>query len=192
MITEIDDYVPAVLKFNGENIRIKVRLKGDNLDHLRTDKWSFRIIVKKENHVFGMRRFSLQNPSTRFFHGQPLFFDLCRELGILAPRFVFVNVNINGDAKGIMALEEHMSKELLTYNGRRESVILRFDETDKWDLRNFDFSLYNFYNSKIDSFQGQRSFADPNLTNIMRQRWVYCGEPYGGKLNHRTLLTKNS
>ncbi len=164
LIKESDDLVPAVIRIGDKKIPVKMRLKGDNLDHLETDKWSFRIIIKGKNQIFGMRRFSVQNPITRFFHGQPIFFRICRELGILTPRFIFVNLKINGNDKGIMALEEHFSKEMLEYNERRESVIIRFDESDKWDLFKFDFSLYNFYNSKIDPFQNKKVFKNADLS----------------------------
>ena len=43
-------------------------------------------------------------------------------------RSSWIMITENGSAVGIMALEEHFSKELLEANGRRESVIIRFDE----------------------------------------------------------------
>ncbi len=37
------DFVPATMTYKGEATPIKMRLKGDRLAHLVTDKWSFRV-----------------------------------------------------------------------------------------------------------------------------------------------------
>ena len=46
LITEKDDFVPARIRHDSETIKVKMRLKGDQLDHLMGDKWSFRVKVK--------------------------------------------------------------------------------------------------------------------------------------------------
>ena len=123
------DLVPGVLTHVGQQMKIKLRLKGDELDHLKQPKkWSFRIHVRGDDHVLGMRRFSLQHPATRGFQGEVLFHATLHRLGIAVPRYRFVHLTLNGDDLGVMALEEHFSKELLENNGRRESVIVRLDE----------------------------------------------------------------
>ena len=43
-----------------------------------------------------------------------------------------MNLTFNGDKLGIYAIEEHFSKELLESQGRREGVIVRFNETALW------------------------------------------------------------
>ena len=57
--------VNAFIEHNGKKYDIKIRLKGLFLDHLRGDKWSFRIRVKDNKTIFGMSRFSLHSPETR-------------------------------------------------------------------------------------------------------------------------------
>lgn len=133
LIKEDDDYVPAVFNYNGRRIKAKVRLKGDWLDHLGGDKWSIRVNVKGDKSLFGMRRLSLQNPETKGFHYETLFHENMKKEGILAIRYFFVDVILNGDHIGTMAVEEHFSKELLESQKRREGVIVRFDESDMWD-----------------------------------------------------------
>ena len=54
-----------------------------------------------------MRRFSIQHPATRGYQGEVIFQETLRRLGVLTPRYFFVDVIINGDDIGIMALEEH-------------------------------------------------------------------------------------
>ena len=133
-----DDYVPAEIRFQGESYKIKMRLKGDWTDHLEGDKWSFRVHVKGDNHLLGMSRFSIQHPRTRNFESEILFFEALKKEGILVPRYFFVEVILNGKNIGLMALEEHFTKELLESQRRREGVIIRFDEDMFWLNPTFD------------------------------------------------------
>ena len=137
LLSSDDDYVPANMHFNGEqNLDIKMRLKGDWTDHLESDKWSYRIhITEDDGAVLGMRRFSLQAPETRNYtsewgYHQNLFLE-----NILTPRYHFVNVVVNGEHKGIYALEESFTEDLLESQERREGVIIRMDEDLLWGDR---------------------------------------------------------
>jgi hypothetical protein len=127
LINGPNDFVPASIRHGGRTTKVKVRLKGDLPDHLEGSKWSFRIHVKGKEHIFGMRRFSIQNPQVRGFQGEVLFKETLRHVGVLAPRYFFVNVTLNGNSIGVMAVEEHFSKELLESNQRREGVIVSYD-----------------------------------------------------------------
>ena len=128
-----DDFVPAKIRFEGRTIPVKMRLKGKGVSHYITEKWSFRIHVKGEDHLFGMRRFSIQHPSTREYVNEFGYLENLRIEGVLAPRYQFVNVVLNGENKGIYALEEFVSKELLESQGRREGVLLVFDSELYWE-----------------------------------------------------------
>ena len=57
LVTAEDDYVPATIRYKDKYVKVKLRLKGDNLDHLGEDKWSFRIKVSGDNTIFGMKIF---------------------------------------------------------------------------------------------------------------------------------------
>jgi len=170
LITGKDDFVAAKIRLDGKTTRVKVRLKGDLLDHLEGDKWSFRVKVKGKGHVFGMRVFSLQNPLVRGFQGGPLFYATLKRYGVLAPGYKLVNLIVNGSNLGVMSLEEHFSKELLEANGRKESVIIRFDESLVWQASDgrkhaglgghFD----NFHVAPIDSFGTKKIAKSEKLT----------------------------
>jgi hypothetical protein len=158
LITGKGDFVAAKIRHEGRTSRVKIRLKGDLLEHLKGDKWSFRVKVKGKDHLFGMRVFSVQSPLVRGFHGGPLFYATLKRYGLLAPRSKLVNVVVNGNDIGMMSLEEHFSKELLESSGRKESVIIRFDESLVWEATDgpkraglgghFD----NYHVATIDSF----------------------------------------
>ena len=124
-----DDFVKGSIRYEDRSLPIKLRLKGDWNDHLMGRKWSFRIRVRKGDQLFGMRRFSVQNPNTRGFQSEMLYFEALRMFGVMVPRYRFANVTLNGDSMGLMAIEEFFAKELLEYNQRKEGVIIRFDES---------------------------------------------------------------
>jgi len=130
-----EDWHRAEIRFQGETIPVRVRLKGDWVDHLAEDKWSFRVETRNDRALMGMRSFSVQAPYTRQYVDEWLFMEDLRRADILAPRYSFVNVVVNGDPWGIYALEESFSKELLESQSRREGIILRFDETLFWTRR---------------------------------------------------------
>lgn len=161
------DYVPAVIQTEDGAVKVKVRLKGDRLDHLRSDKWSLRVKVSGKNHIMGMRRFSLQHPRVREMHGHIIFYKMCSELGILVPRFKFIDVVLNGNHMGIMVLEEAPAKELLETQGRRNSVVFRFDESNLWKTQ-FNPEFYNFRNTKIFPHQGSKVYQDKTLLKDYR------------------------
>lgn len=120
--------VAGEIVHEGRRSEVKLRLKGDNLDHVSGNKVSFRVAVTKDPPVLGMRVFSLQAPETKAYHLEALFHATVRWAGLLSPRYEFVRVVCNGDDLGVMALEEHCTKEMLERQGRRDGVVVRFSE----------------------------------------------------------------
>jgi len=128
IVQEEGDLVPATVRMGDKSVAANVRIKGDYLDHLDTDKWSLRVELKKDK-LMGMSRFSIQHPKTRGFLWEWLIMQTARRDDILAPRATFVDVVLNGNDLGIYYLEEHCTKELVESLGRREGPIVRFDES---------------------------------------------------------------
>lgn len=133
LITEDDSWVDAVIYGEGKMMQAEVRLKGDWLDHLKGNKWSFRIKLKYDSWK-GMRVFSIQNPLVRGFLNEWLIHKTCKDLDILTTRYGFVPVYINGKPIGLYAYEEHFQKELLESSKRREGMIIKYSEIDFWDF----------------------------------------------------------
>ena len=158
LTTDSDSYVPAKVRHKDKTLKVKLRLKGDMLDHLggggngfkRDDKWSFRIKVRQGDALFGMRRFSIQHPITRDYESEVLFFRALEREGIMVPRYFFVNVFVNGKDIGLMAVEEHTSKELLESHGRRDGPIIKFDDSLYWQSYHTPYPLLadQFFNYK--------------------------------------------
>ena len=151
------EYINASITYKGDKKKVKLRLKGDWTDHLLGDKLSFRIKVKNGKYIDGYKVMSLQNPQVRDFQGQILINEMLKEHNILVPRYNFVNVFVNGNNIGLMALTEHFSKELLEDSRRKESVIIKFDETGLWESRiNKKIHKQNQNLSKIIAFQEKK------------------------------------
>lgn len=132
LIADDSDLVSANIRYQGDTIPVKLRLKGDWTDHLNTDKWSFRIHTKGDKKFMGMTSFSIQAPETRNNLNDWLFLQVLKEHGVISTRYDFIDVTINGEHKGIFALEETFTKEMLEYNHRREAPILKFNEDKLW------------------------------------------------------------
>lgn len=140
LLAKDDDWVKAtVLSDNGEGTRkakVQIRLKGDWADHLRdSHKLSFRIKVRNQEKIFGMSKLSIQAPYTRRNHYEPMLLDMMRKVGVFAPRYFFVDVRINDMKIGIMALEEHFTKQLIESQHGREGPIVAIDEDLIWQQR---------------------------------------------------------
>ena len=179
------DYVPGTIRLGHEEIQVELRLKGDWADHFAHGKWSFRVRTLGEGFVLGMRVFSLQDPSTRSFLNEWLFLENLRQEDVLAPGYHFVHVVLNGEYKGIYALEEGFSKELFESQERREGLIIRYDEDLVWEYRAFyDDQLIPWGINQvhlIDEFQTGQIQANPALlaqrdTAVGMLRAVWTGE----------------
>jgi len=133
LVNEDEDYVGSVIFDGNEFLNGEIRLKGDLMDHIQGDKWSFRIKLKKDfawNHV---RTFSVQDPATRHFLYEWLAHKIFDREDVLTTRYGFIPVILNNQSKGIYAWEEHFEKHLLESRNRREGPIVRFDETLFWN-----------------------------------------------------------
>jgi len=132
--TNDNDWVNANLKSNEgkEDIPIEIRLKGDWLDHLKKDKWSFRVKVKDPFAWKRLKTFSIQSPETRDFLSEWILHQWWKKEDVLTPRYDFLEVKLNGKSLGIYAYEEHFEKQLPEFNKRREGVIVRFSEEGFW------------------------------------------------------------
>ena len=129
IVRDEDSFVPAKITADGTMYRVKMRLKGDYTDHLEGKKWSFRIQVKGNNTIWGMKRFSIQDPKRSGYIKEWIFHEWFRYEDLIALRYDFVEIVVNGENLGIFALEESFGKELIEHNKRREGPILKFDES---------------------------------------------------------------
>ncbi|MDC1379127.1 hypothetical protein N8273_00655 [Algibacter sp.] len=140
--TEETDYVPATITFKHVDYNAVIRLKGDWTDHLNGDKWSFRVKLKDDKTIMGMRKFSIHHPGTRGFINEWLYHKAVKSEGLIGLRYGFLEgmIHIKKDNSnkfinkkvGIYAIEESFDKRTIESNARKESVILKFSENAFW------------------------------------------------------------
>jgi len=155
--SENKKYVPASITFNGKKYKADIRLKGDWTDHLQGKKWSFRVKLKGNNAIYGMRRFSLHHPKTRGYLNEWLYHKANKKENLIAPRYEFVEGSIHIKKKdnsyidlpvGIYAIEETFDKLLIESNKRKESIILKFSEDYFWNEIRKGLEISNEYGVK--------------------------------------------
>ena len=163
LLSSPDDFVSSKISIGSDSVSAKIRLKGDWVDHLSEKKWSFRVQVQGDHTLLGMKQFSLQHPWTRNYLYEWLFHKALRREDIIALRYEFLRVTVNGEDWGVYALEEHFEKRLIEYNRRREGPILRFNESLLWEHKarktGRKYSATAYYSANIDTFQLNRTLA---------------------------------
>lgn len=138
-------YIPATIGHIDGTSAVKLRLKGDNQDQFLTKKLSYRIKMRGNKKFKGMSIFSAHHPRHRNWIHEWVYLDVLRREGIIAPRYYFGELVINGDSHGLYAFEEHFSTELIEYNERREGAIIRLDE-------NIDIPFLTAISSQQDTY----------------------------------------
>lgn len=151
LVPSDEDYVPAKIHYKNQTVDADLRLKGDWPDHWAGDKWSFRVKVKGNDTLLGMRQFVLQDPKTRNDLNEWLFQKALQREGIVCLRCFFVDVTINGKSKGIYALEEHFDSLLIDDNNYPKGPIVRFNEENLFSNR-FLFMQAGFPEELLDSY----------------------------------------
>lgn len=121
------EQVKAEIIHNNNEYKVKLKLRGTYLDHVRSDKWSFRVKVKNNNTIFGMSKFSLSSPETRNHIHEWIFQKALDREGLISLRYKFVEVFLNGKNLGIYALEEFFDKRLIENNRLREGILIKPD-----------------------------------------------------------------
>jgi len=165
LIVGEDDYVPATIRLKDKSVLVKLRLKGDWTTHLTGDKWSFRIRVKGNEAIFGMKQFSIHHPKLRNYIYEWIFHQALKREGVVALRYEFIRVTLNGKDLGIYALEEHFEKGLLQDNGRREGPIIRFSEDLFWKeyVRLMAYPSGSYLASPVDAFHTKRILSNASM-----------------------------
>ena len=168
--SEDDDWVKGFVFADDKMMKSSMRLKGDWLDHLHGNKWSFRVKLKKGNSWNNMRVFSVQNPMARLGINEWLLHKFLISEDALTTRYGFIPVTINSENLGLYAWEEHFAKQLLESQNRREGPIVRFVEDALWDTRVYNEEGKRYFSrtpifeaATIKPFSTSKTIADTAL-----------------------------
>lgn len=135
LVTSGDSWVKGKIIQGDTTLPVRLRLKGDWVDHLRTDKWSYRIQMKPPFAWNRLLTFSIHHPRTRHYLHEWVFHQMLMREGVLATRYDFATVSINQEPKGVYAFEEHFEKQLPESQSRREGPIVKLNEAGVWNAR---------------------------------------------------------
>jgi hypothetical protein len=174
--TDDGDWVEASLEGEGTGpLAAELRLKGDWLDHLQGQKWSFRVKLAEGQAWRQLRVFSLHTPATRYFLHEWLLHQLWEREDVLTTRYDFVELRLNGESLGLYAYEEHFEKQLVESRQRREGPILKFSEDGYWQavkrqlghlgtpIPQATHAPLAWENADIEAFKPKRWEEDPAL-----------------------------
>ena len=164
-----NDWVKGIVFGDGKMMKAKLRLKGDWLDHLVGDKWSFRIKMRKNFAWRRLRVFSIQTPSARDYLYEWFSHQLYESKDILTTRYGFVPVDFGNKPRGLYAWEEHFTKQLIESRKRREGPILKLSEDPFWQIQRVakvtgKWAHLPYYNvSTIEPFSQSKTLKSPTL-----------------------------
>ncbi len=146
LFTTKDDFVPADMRIETLEYPIDIRLKGDLLDHIKGDKWSYRIQLKNNDLWRDMSVFSIQNSAARSHLAEWYMHQLFRLEGVMSTRYDFIKLEENGNQKGVYAYEEHFTDELLVAHKKPIGPILKHNDDAYW--KNIQKDVKPFYWTK--------------------------------------------
>jgi hypothetical protein len=172
---DADSEVNAAILVGPVKQKIKLRYKGDWLDHILGPQPSYRIETKSDQLWNGLQSFSIQHPKTRGYMREWVYHDLLGKDDILSPRYDFIRVRVNDQAEQVYAIEEHFTKFLVESQKRREGPIIKLSEDIFWEgmarywkvagitapVENKNEGLWD---SAIDPFKMKRTAKDTNLS----------------------------
>ena len=164
---DIHKWVPAKIKYNEKNYKIKIKLKGVHSEHWEDPlRWSFSVKIDENKNILGLRRFSIQKVSTRDYLYEWLFMKALKNNGLISHRSEYFNVILNGNDLGLYYLEEVYSKNLIENNGRREGPIIGLDK-NLWineanNLKNLSINSLedSFWRAKIEPIRFDDDLID--------------------------------
>ena len=135
---------PLEIQNKGKKYKAKIRIKGGRPIHW-ADKnaSSYKIDLKGENRIWGMEEFSLQKPITKNYAYEFLFHKLLSKTNNLYLKYFPITLYFNDENRGVYAVEESFSKELLERQKKRNGPIFSLDEGIGEHYPNVNYELYS-------------------------------------------------
>lgn len=195
LFSDADDWVNARISISDqERLPVRLRLKGDWLDHLAGDKWSYRVKVRDPYEWKHLKEFSLHTPAARYHLHEWALHRLWEQEDVLTTRYDLVELQVDGESKGIYAYEEHFTKQLIESRERREGPILKFNEDGLWlayqrQLGANGFIMFGhtpsaaaWENADITAFDADEVIADTTLGPLLGQAQSLLSGYFAGQL----------
>lgn len=178
-----NDFQSATLQLrqtDGQVQEIPARLRlrqGPAVNLGEGEKWPLDVRTRDGELLFGMRRFTLQDPAENNWLNQWAFSRSLEQAGLLASHTYFANLVLNGETQGIYAIQEGFGEEFLTNQGRVPGVIVEFDADRLWEIIRYyegdgeaaiadpflNLTLADYHTFEVDAFRDASLLRDPEL-----------------------------
>ena len=125
--------------------RVKIRAKGErNLHFQDPTNYSMKVDIKGDPRLWGMEKFSIQDPIIRNYTYEAFASEALRQEGIITPRHFYAKLFINGTDKGVKHFEETIARELIESNQRRYGPTYSLNKTSQ-DYQTFELQDQKFW-----------------------------------------------
>ena len=173
-----EDLVDADIKVDNKEYSCLTRLKGDLLDHLRSDKWSFRVMLDGNETWRGMNIFSIHNSKARSHLAEWTMHQLMRSEGIISPKYDFMQFVLNQKTIGVYGYEQHFDNQFLIDNKKLIGPIIKHNDDGYWDnvlgkLKDYEWAessqieLFNKENEGNEQFMKLYHYGHSQLNDYL-------------------------
>ena len=125
ILKEYNENVNVNFKYLNKEIKAQIKLKGGSVKFHLDKYWSFKVRLKDSN-ILGLSEFALMHPKRRNYLLEWYARKLFKYVGLIYKDYKFVNLYINGENKGLYAMDENYTENLSTKNNRKEGLYLRY------------------------------------------------------------------
>ena len=117
------------IQYQRKKIRAKMRIKGVRSIHWQNKRTSsYKIDLIGNDRLWGLEEFSVQKPITKNYAYEFLFHKFLKKTNNLYLKYFPINLYFNDDNRGVYAVEESFSKELLERQKKRNGPIYSLNE----------------------------------------------------------------
>jgi len=156
---KLANYYKCKITFNNNTLKGKIRNKGLLLKPWEYDEkyFSYKIKLKKGD-INGLKKFYLNYPKKRNnlheWYGDKIY----KYYKLIYQKNSFVNLDINGQDKGLYLLEESFDYKLLNNNNRSSGPIIYYSKAEMIKSDNYDYGE-SFFKAEI-KFQYPHKYND--------------------------------
>ena len=121
------------IQYQGKNFKAKMRIKGERPIHWQNKRTSsYKIDLIGNDRLWGMEEFSVQKPITKNYAYEFLFHKFLKRTNNLYLKYFPINLYFNDENRGVYAVEESFSKELLERQKKRERAVPEYIVKKSW------------------------------------------------------------
>jgi len=144
LITEKFSMHNMTINFDEKKLKAKIRIKGDRSIHWSNrNTSSYKIDMRNDDRIWGLEEFSVQKPIARNYTYEYLFHKFLQYTDHIYLKYFFVNLFFNNEDRGLYAVEESFSKELVERQKKRNGPIFGINEPISSYYPNVSYDLYS-------------------------------------------------